>query len=334
MSSKLRVLALCGFAQNAWVFSKHMAGIQKACPDVEFVFLDPPVVLKHADFRETLAVLNSPLVLDERGLDDPQTAPRAWWRFGPDNKEYYEAARGRMTGFDEAIAYLHAYLSHNPPFDGVLGFSQGGVAATLLCAMISNPNLHPSFPASEAIVPFKFLITCGSFIPYTVHHFAPQFVPYFPLPAELTSLHIIGKNDIIVREESSRNLAAHCLNSRVECHEGGHFVPRKANWRAFFNAYLSSFLPGGTNGHGIPPPIAFQTHIKGCPSHLLTPPHTPTSSSSGATFPSDTNSENGTSFTDTDIETHDWSISVNNAKPRACWHVGTYVKAEKARFRF
>lgn len=69
-------------------------------------------------------------------------------------------------------------------------------------------------------------------------------------------LHVIGRNDVIVVEERSQTLLDVTPNKRVEYHDGGmnflvsstprfsltdflgHFVPSKANWRAFFRDYL------------------------------------------------------------------------------------------------
>lgn len=52
------------------------------------------------------------------------------------------------------------------------------------------------------------------------------------------TLHIIGKNDIVVIEERSRKLIEVSANSRVEEHEGGHFVPSRGDWRKFIVEFL------------------------------------------------------------------------------------------------
>jgi len=52
------------------------------------------------------------------------------------------------------------------------------------------------------------------------------------------TLHVIGRNDIIVIEERTKALLDVSAKKRVEEHDGGHFVPSKANWRNFFRDYL------------------------------------------------------------------------------------------------
>ncbi|KIM82465.1 hypothetical protein PILCRDRAFT_820320 [Piloderma croceum F 1598] len=59
------------------------------------------------------------------------------------------------------------------------------------------------------------------------------------LPSYSTlTLHILGKNDVIVIEERSKMLLEISANKRIEEHGGGHFVPSNANWRNFFRDYL------------------------------------------------------------------------------------------------
>jgi fermentation-respiration switch protein FrsA (DUF1100 family) len=53
-------------------------------------------------------------------------------------------------------------------------------------------------------------------------------------------LHVLGVNDQIISFERSQTLVAASKNSRVEKHEGGHFVPSKATWRQFFAKYIVS----------------------------------------------------------------------------------------------
>jgi hypothetical protein len=126
-----------------------------------------------------------------------------------------------------------------------MGFSQGACMAAILAALVcccslttstssitspcstiadgvlqvSNPSLHPAFLSSPNKIPaFKFLISVGGFLPQPQQ---PSLSGYFPLPASLQTLHIVGMNDTIVTEERSRTLIEQCETARVEFHEGG-----------------------------------------------------------------------------------------------------------------
>ncbi|EIW69009.1 hypothetical protein TREMEDRAFT_39324 [Tremella mesenterica DSM 1558] len=256
----MRVLALCGFTQNAHIYSKQLGAIRKTCKEVEFVFCEPPVVVKKADmpWAQSTASFGSDATTDE-DAQTPETTPRAWFlsrdrssllgMFSP----LPYSSLSDFSEIPETMAYMHDFLVRHGPFDGAMGFSQGGCMAALLAALLEKPNLDPSWPSEPRIPPFKFIICVGGFFPNTTN---PNFYPWFPLPAHLSTLHVIGKNDVIVTEERSRGLIAQCENARVEYHEGGHFTPSKASWRHFFNAYIMSFVPGGDQGD-VPPPSSF-----------------------------------------------------------------------------
>jgi predicted alpha/beta hydrolase family esterase len=75
------------------------------------------------------------------------------------------------------------------------------------------------------------VISVGGFLPSAT---SPSFQDYFPLPASLPTLHVVGRNDTLVTLERSQTLIDKCENARVEFHEGGHFTPSKSSWRHFF----------------------------------------------------------------------------------------------------
>lgn len=103
--------------------------------------------------------------------------------------------------------------------------------AAIVAALLTKPGLHPNWPAEPELSRPKFVIAVGGFAPSSE---VPEFKPYFPLPADVPVLHVIGRTDVVVSEERSRTLIDVCENSRVEYHTGGHFTPSKASWRHFF----------------------------------------------------------------------------------------------------
>lgn len=120
-------------------------------------------------------------------------------------------------------AILSSLVCPTPPLSSI------GMATD--STQLLKPGSHPSFPAHEALRPPKFLISVGGFLPVPRE---PDLSHLFPLPASLPTLHVVGRNDIVVTEEKSRTLWEKCENSRVEYHDGGHFTPSKASWRHFF----------------------------------------------------------------------------------------------------
>ncbi|KAL7420259.1 Family of serine hydrolases 3 [Cryptotrichosporon argae] len=242
----LRVLALCGFTQNAFIYSKQLGAVRKACKSAEFVFLDPPHVVEKADmpWNQNLDDFDSTATTDA-AAQTAETTPRAWWLTNADRTVYRK--------FDETLAYIHDFMARNGPFDGVMGFSQGACMAAILCALLEKPGALSAFPSEPAFAPFKFAIIVGGFLPTPA---VPNLDHLWPLPARLPTLHVVGRNDTLITEERSRTLIDKCENVRRELHDGGHFTPSKASWRHFFNAYIASFAEGGSQGKDIPSPSA------------------------------------------------------------------------------
>ncbi|KAI0656047.1 serine hydrolase FSH [Cubamyces menziesii] len=232
MASK-KVLMLHGYAQNATIFSKRLGALRKACgKDIDFVFVDGPHVLTPADLAEAFRSTNESSSLDDLGAPeaateaDPALAPRGWWNV--------DAARTKTVGLEDSIMLIREYLLKDT-YEGIFGFSQGAAMAALMAALLEKPEVFPPFlvDGKAPHPPFKFCIAAAGFRPKS-----PLcdsiFLPSYSTP----TLHILGRTDVIVVEERSKTLVDVSSNKRVEWHDGGHFVPSKANWRNFLKAYL------------------------------------------------------------------------------------------------
>jgi len=237
---------LHGYSQNAHTFKKRMSAIRKEAKNCEFVFLNGPHILKPADLPSSLDISTSHPEEDQE-LTEEET-PRAWWRSNEERTIYY--------GVDKALNSVKNFLDEQMkglgPIDVVFGFSQGAAMAALLTAILENPSSYDpvSFidPSSSRPIhpPFKSAIFGSGFLPMPTdlsHLFLP---PNGPLGKETSTLHIIGSNDPIVSEQRSNSLVNVCVpqgeerGTRVIVHDGGHFIPLKATWRAFFKKYLDT----------------------------------------------------------------------------------------------
>lgn len=92
--------------------------------------------------------------------------------------------------------------------DGVIGFGQGAVLASILVSK------HPSL--------FSYLIAISGFQPRS-HEHQPLISESTPL--EMPSLHVYGKQDILIVPSRSELLSKCFLNSQIAEHTGGHFAP-------------------------------------------------------------------------------------------------------------
>ncbi|KAF8340985.1 serine hydrolase FSH [Amanita rubescens] len=255
------VLALHGFTQNANIFSKRLGALRKECgKDVELVFVDAPMVLQPVDLDGLSAQHTTQQVLEGlrsvEASEDPASAPRAWWK---SNKE-----RTIFTGIEESIMMIRDVLKQRK-FDGVLGFSQGAAFAAVIAALLERPHLYSPFliDGEPPHPPLKFCIAISGYKPGG--DICEQiFSPSYSTP----TLHVLGKTDVVVVEERSRQLIEVSSGRRVEEHVGGHFVPSNGKWRKFLCAYMKNSgvdVPSpGSSASGTATPIEINSASQRC----------------------------------------------------------------------
>ncbi|KJA28683.1 hypothetical protein HYPSUDRAFT_196868 [Hypholoma sublateritium FD-334 SS-4] len=227
-----RVLVLHGYSQNATVLSKRLGALRKEGKELEFVFVNAPHILAPAEMFAA-----PPAQLDSQGpaaggptaeemQADEATALRGWWQPSKDGT----VARG----LEESIMSLREVL-RGAVFDGVFGFSQGAGLAAVLAALLERPHLYPPFLVDGAAPhpPFKFCVSVSGF-----RLRDPLSDTLFAAPYTTPTLHVLGRTDVVVTEERSRQLVALSAAARVEEHDGGHFVPSKGPWRKFLVGWM------------------------------------------------------------------------------------------------
>ena len=200
--TKPRILALHGKTQTAESFSKKIGGARrKLAREFDLTFLDGPIDL------EEVAVL--PPATGASG--------KAWFL-----REPLEGKPGefRYLQLAEAMKYVTDYASMNGPFDGLMGFSQGGTLAAAL--------------AASGAIPVRAVITAG----------APHIEEAFVAASEWTAtsgdakernvgltipkLHLAGETDAIISVESTDELCRRAGSGEKIIHEKGHLFPTKA----------------------------------------------------------------------------------------------------------
>jgi len=194
----LKILALHGFRQNGEGLRARTRKLRQALEGIA-----------------EITYVSSPL------LADPETPmQRAWWLASDDNREY--------TGFDASVAYLEAVFREQGPFDGVLGFSQGGTLTAVLAAMLPHPTIS-----------FRFAL-CISAFPSGAREHEKLIVPQsIALPA----LHVLGLHDRMVTADRSIKLfeVFDPATATLVKHGGGHFVPGAWPY-ADIQAFVSRFV--------------------------------------------------------------------------------------------
>ncbi|NMO15655.1 DUF924 family protein [Pyxidicoccus fallax] len=195
---KLKILALHGFRQNGEVFRARTRKLRHALEDIaEFTFVTSPHV--YSPQGETRAA-----TLAAFGTIPEYPTQRVWWMSSEDNSVY--------EGFDASVAYLETVFREQGPFDGVVGFAQGGTLAAVLAAMQPHPTLS-----------IRFAICISAFPSRARAH--AKYVQ--PRSIQVPALHVVGTRDILVTPDRSLQLFETFDPSAATLlkHPGGHFVP-------------------------------------------------------------------------------------------------------------
>lgn len=248
---KLKILMLHGFTQTGHLFEIKTKALKKSL-DKSIPPAPKPRHLPSYPGGVELVYPTAPIRLDptdvpgfENLVDATQESPEAfgWWRRKGDAEPFVYV--GMERGF-ETIAQT---LREQGPFDGVLGFSQGGAAAGMVASLLEEGRREAfekaqakggmRYPDSfvndtgfiEEVVhpPLKFAVSYSGFGASTNALYQAFYEPKIATPM----LHFLGTVDTVVSEERSLRLVEACMDGRgreggvdrVVYHPGGHFLP-------------------------------------------------------------------------------------------------------------
>ncbi|KAL1583912.1 hypothetical protein WHR41_07334 [Cladosporium halotolerans] len=247
---KLRILMLHGYTQSGPLFHAKTKALEKslakafpAAPaqghlathpgGIELHYPTAPIKLSYSDIPGAAT--------DLEGDDSPEAY--GWWRRKGEGEPYtYE-------GMDRGLATIAETMQRDGPFDGVIGFSQGGAAAGMVAALLEDGRRAAfeaaqskggmRFPDSftrdsgyieEAVqAPLKFAVSYSGFGASTNAMYQAFYEPLIETPM----MHFLGSLDTVVSEERSLRLVEACKDGRgkdgkvqrVVYHPGGHFLP-------------------------------------------------------------------------------------------------------------
>lgn len=211
---RLRILALHGFRQNGEVFRARIRKLRQALDDVaELVFVTSPTV--YSPERE---IRDATIAAFGEIPDYPMQ--RVWWMASEDNSVY--------RGSDDSIAFLEKVFREQGPFDGVLGFAQGGTLAALLAARLPHPAIKFAFAVCISAYASRARADAAYVEPGRIR-----------VPA----LHVCGLADLLVTPDRSLKLyeTFDPAVATLVKHPGGHFVPNAWPYPAI-HAFVERFL--------------------------------------------------------------------------------------------
>ena len=246
---KLKILMLHGFTQTGHLFEIKTKALKKSL-EKSFPPAPKPGHLQQYPGGIELHYPTAPIRLDARDVpgfdvEGDKESPEAfgWWRRKGDAEPFVYA------GMEQGLATIAQCLQEDGPFDGVLGFSQGGAAAGMVASLLETGR-REAFEAAQAkggmrypdsftkdsgfieeVVhpPLKFAVSYSGFGASTNALYQAFYEPKIQTPM----LHFLGTVDTVVSEERSLRLVDACVDGRgkkagverIVYHPGGHFLP-------------------------------------------------------------------------------------------------------------
>ena len=256
---KLKILMLHGYTQSGLLFHAKTRALEKnlwkafpAAPNLSSLPSFPGGVELH--YPTAPIKIEKPDVPGDdvgQATDGEEPDAYGWWvRKGDAEPFYYE-------GMEKGLRCIAQVLQDKGPFDGVIGFSQGGAAAGMVASLLEQGR-RDAFTAAQARggmqypesfyqdaseaheidsvhPPLKFAVSYSGFGASTNALYQAFYEPKIKTPM----LHFLGSLDTVVEEARSLRLVNACEVSegRVVYHPGGHFLP--SSQKQFVNALIA-----------------------------------------------------------------------------------------------
>lgn len=252
---------LHGFTQSGPLFHAKTRALEKslrkAFPSINLHYPTAPIRLPKADIP-TFGGTKPESEDTTNGAEDDSDA-WGWWR------RKGEAEPFTYEGIELGLARIAEVLKSEGPFDGIIGFSQGGAAAGMVASLLESGRRKAfesaqgkggmGYPESfendtsfvEGIIhpTLKFAVSYSGFAASTNPLYQAFYEPQISTPM----LHFIGSVDTVVEEKRSLRLVDACVDGRKEgrlvYHPGGHFLPGAQRQ---YVAALISFIKEVTEG--------------------------------------------------------------------------------------
>ena len=184
-------------------------GITLVAPDGPFPWkLDPSVHVRTSIVSE-----------EDQAEDDMM---RTWWY--RDENEY--------CGLETTLQNLEEIWNNESGMEGIIGFSRGA-RLTHLIAHLHHTSKGMSFPN------LKYVIIASGYgnVPMPTNFNHSNDTSCLSMP----SMHIYGKNDRLVTPSASRALLNSYIRPLVHEHDGGHYIPMRADDVAVILSFIMKY---------------------------------------------------------------------------------------------
>jgi dienelactone hydrolase len=153
----------------------------------------------------------------------------AWWPNDP-----------KATNI-ETFNYLSKILDKEGPFDGIIGFSQGGSVGPLIAAFLERPKLSRPRNFTTMHGPLKLVVSYSGY-----HEDDARLQKYYKQKIKTPILHFISSTDPVMAEERCFRLVRRCEDpdDRVIVYRGSgfHRVPATRMTAQALSRFLTEVL--------------------------------------------------------------------------------------------
>ncbi|GIK03802.1 hypothetical protein Aspvir_007876 [Aspergillus viridinutans] len=203
------------------ILSEFPGGVEFLSPDAPLV-LEPPIGLGwNIDNCVEDEQDKQSIIAEEK----PQQTALGWW-YGRDTVSDYK-------GIEVSLSFLAKFI-HGRPIHGVIGFSQGGAMAGMVCSLVDchyNPEKVAAIRAQGLPVDdylclpgqerLRFMMAIGGYRG-TLRYYGSL----YQWPMQTPSIHTLASMDAVVEHHLSIGLARSFTSYEIIEYFGSHFVPR------------------------------------------------------------------------------------------------------------
>lgn len=174
---------------------------------------------------------------DDSFQERDQPGTYCWWQ--ADNVD------GVYPELESGLESVLSVLKDSGPFDGIIGFSQGGAMAGMIASLLDNSSgsrkhsftnfqahhggmRYPDAFTSLNHPRLKFVVSISG---YASSH--PAYRAFYEPPIRTPSLHLLGDSDNVVGKDAPMRLVKSFQASGPETsalvvwHPGGHYIPNE-----------------------------------------------------------------------------------------------------------
>lgn len=208
------LLLLHGYQQNVDIFKTETTPVEKVIYETfttqtRIIYIEAPF---HAG--ETMSGI----------------ATRSWWD---------PSALENVDRIDDTLRHMAKILEQYGPFDGIVGFSQGGALAAIMAGLLERSVKNRPFSFNTTHPRVAFVV---SYSGYREHHNVLQ--NFYEHKIQTPILHFINPDDPIVSEDRCIRLTERCadIDGRVVSYTSPfHRVPTSKQTRLALKRFLSEF---------------------------------------------------------------------------------------------